>query len=169
MSQARTITHYQEIKILLVKTGIEQQGFCNISSNHPMPHLNQSPMLPKRTMRNKRFADRIAHISTGFCIKPVSSSNWWKNDRYESSREPVSRQENDSRIIAGLSYTLGDSRPGAGLYHLVFVAECQRAFQPPNCDHNRATCCTCIFCRRRWSNRALSGQHLHKNSWITTG
>ena len=69
MSQARTITHYQEIKILMVKTGIEQQGFCNISNNHPMPHLNQSPMLPKRTMRNKRFADRIAHIKYRFLHK----------------------------------------------------------------------------------------------------
>jgi hypothetical protein len=65
----------QEIKNLMVKTGIEQQGFCNISNIHPMPHLNQSSMLPKRTMRNKRFADRIAHISTGFCIKSVSISN----------------------------------------------------------------------------------------------
>jgi hypothetical protein len=56
----------QEIQILMLKTGIEQQRACHMRSNHPVPHLMQSAILPNQTMRNKRFADRIAPISTRF-------------------------------------------------------------------------------------------------------
>jgi hypothetical protein len=75
MPQTGTTTRNQEIRILIAKAGIGQQGTCNIRSDHPVPHLNQSLILPKQTMRDKRFADRIATISTGFCRKSVSSTN----------------------------------------------------------------------------------------------
>jgi len=43
----------------MIKRRIEQQVASIIQCNHPVPHPNQSIILPKQTMRNKRFADRI--------------------------------------------------------------------------------------------------------------
>jgi hypothetical protein len=60
MSQARTVTHFQEVRISKVETNSKQQGACKMRGNHPVPRLNQSLILPKRAMRDKRFADRIA-------------------------------------------------------------------------------------------------------------
>jgi len=60
MPQTGTTTRNQEIRILIAKAGIGQQGTYNIRSDHPVPHLSQSLILPKQTMRDKRFADRIA-------------------------------------------------------------------------------------------------------------
>jgi hypothetical protein len=53
-------------------------GVLNSRSNHPVPHLDQSFILPKRTMRNKRFADRIAMLHTDFCRKSILEANWRK-------------------------------------------------------------------------------------------
>jgi serine protease DegQ len=72
MSQARTVTRYQDIKFRMVKVSIVRKEGYNNWSNHPVPHLNQSLILPKRTMRDKRFADRIADI------RPVFSENRFK-------------------------------------------------------------------------------------------
>jgi hypothetical protein len=54
------------MKILMDTTSVNQQGIVNPRSYHPASRLNQSGILPKRTMRDKRFADRIAPIRSWF-------------------------------------------------------------------------------------------------------
>jgi len=54
---------------------MKQWTAYNILSNHFIPRSDQSLILPKQAMRDKRFADRIAAICTGFYRKPVLNSN----------------------------------------------------------------------------------------------
>ncbi len=109
----------------MVRMSIEQRDATNMCGNRPAPHPNQSLILPKRAMRDKRFADRIACISTDFSKKISFQRELTENYRDESNKDTGFTQENINRITGRFSGTLGNSRLGTGIYYLVFVASRQ--------------------------------------------
>ena len=78
----------RKYKFLWLKQASIDRLLLIIRSNHLVCHLNQSIILPKWAMRDKRFADRIVGITNWFIQKTRNKLEMMENGWNESSRHP---------------------------------------------------------------------------------